>query len=182
MTKSSWQAAKEIIVDYAIKDLKENYGIDAHPIQITPKAYRDKPDHVLMFTEEIKSNLIYIMYRKDYKNLCDEHGCIVDKPIYFIVDKEKKNIGLYDKAVGGTDKSYVIPVEYLQKLTPLVMPEIETDSAEEEEVQLTLEFEDDRDENISTLTIRDLYSILQNKPVSTKKWLNELITNAKKFN
>ena len=40
------------------------------------------------------------------------------------------------------------------------------------------EFKELEDDNISSLTIRDLYSILQNVPCSNKPWLNQLINGA----
>jgi hypothetical protein len=35
--------------------------------------------------------------------------------------------------------------------------------------------EDDTDQNISALTIKDFYAIIQNVPVSGKSWLNKII-------
>ena len=35
--------------------------------------------------------------------------------------------------------------------------------------------EDDEDDHYTKMTIRDLYCMLQNIPMSNKKWLNQLI-------
>lgn len=173
--KTPWQTAKELITEYAINDLEKNYGIGAIPSQIAPKAYRDQPDHVLLFTDEFKYNLIYVMYKKDYKTFCDERGNTVDKPVYFRVNKEKAEGFQYEKVPHATDKSWAVPVEHLHKLVPKISEVVE------EEIQLSfdLESDDDIDENISTMTLRDFYAIVQNKPVSNKSWLNNLIKKDK---
>jgi hypothetical protein len=166
--KSKWQIAKSQIVEYAIKDLKDNYGITITPEKISPKVYRDKPDHVLLFTDEFTSDLIYIMYNKDYTSFCDEYGSRVTQPIYYTINKDKVAVSEYSKAVGGSPKSWALPVNDLIKLKKKSVP-------------ATLEFDfdddddDDDDQNISALTIRDFYAIIQNKPVSSKSWLNTLI-------
>lgn len=171
-SKSAWQNAKDLITQYAIDDLKTNYGIEAPPVCIAPKAYRDSPDHVLFFTEEFKGEYIYVLYKKDYKTFCDERGNVVDKPIYYQLDKTKVPGFVYDKVPGTSDKSYCVPVEHLHKLTPIITEVF--DKIEDSFVD-AIEPDDDKDENISTMTLRDFYAIVQNKPVSNKTWLNNLI-------
>jgi hypothetical protein len=171
--KSAWQQAKELVEGYAVKDLKENYGLEVTTNQITPKTHRGLPDHILLYGHEFAKNLVYIIYKKQYKLFSDENGEIVDSPQYFMIDKEKVAAkvatGKYSKAHSPTasDESWEFPFEDMVKLKPL--------SSEVEEVAED-EIEDDTDQNISALTIRDFYAILQNKPVSAKPWLNKLIS------
>ena len=40
---------------------------------------------------------------------------------------------------------------------------------------------DKEDDHYSKMTIRDLYCVMQNTPMSNKKWLNTLITEGKKW-
>lgn len=175
--KTAWQTAKELITQYAIEDLKSNYGIEILPANIAPKAYRDSPDHVLFFIDEFKGDFIYVLYKKDYKTFCDERGNVVDKPIYYRLDKSRVPGFMYDRVPNITDKSYCVPVEHLEKL----IPQIAESKEKEDEYQLSLDLEDDedKDENMSTMTLRDFYAIIQNKPVSNKTWLNNLIKKEK---
>jgi hypothetical protein len=79
----------------------------------------------------------------------------------------------YDKTeVTSTGQfRYLVPVSELVK--------IEFDSAEQEESSPFPDFDElldpDADAPLSQLTIRDVAAILMQKPVSHKKWLNELI-------
>jgi hypothetical protein len=175
--KTAWQNAKDLIVDYAINDLDKNYGIKATASQIAPKAHRDSPDHVLFFTEEFKGNTYYVMYKKDYKTFCDERGNTVEKPIYYRLNKDKVVGFNYEKVAHGSDKSWSVPVEHLEKLIPQIA-EI-TEKEEDYQLSLELQIDDDVDENISAMTLRDFYAIVQNKPVSNKSWLNNLIKKDK---
>lgn len=63
----------------------------------------------------------------------------------------------------GDQLKYVVPVEELQKVT----------ITKKHVAELSLS--DLKDEGIDRLTIRDLYAIIQNRPVSKKGWLNETI-------
>lgn len=57
-----------------------------------------------------------------------------------------------------------------------------TPTAEDETESLLSEmFTELEDQHYSALTIRDLYCILQNVPMSQKKWLNSLITKGKEW-
>jgi hypothetical protein len=49
------------------------------------------------------------------------------------------------------------------------------------ESQMTEMFSDKEDNHYSSMTIRDLYCMLQNVPLSNKKWLNQLITSGKQW-
>lgn len=177
LKKTAWQTAKELIVDYAVNDLVKNYGITVTASQIAPKAHRDYPDHVLFFTDEFKADMYYVMYKKDYKTFCDERGTPVEKPIYYRLNKGMASEFTYEKVPGTTDKSWSVPVEHLEKLVPKIA-EIK-EKEEDYQLSMDLEIEDDKDENISTMTLRDFYAIVQNKPVSNKTWLNNLIKKDK---
>lgn len=65
---------------------------------------------------------------------------------------------------------YLIPVAELIKM------------GEEPVVEVSKDFElpdPDTDTPLSQCTIRDLYAVMHNKPVSNKKWLNDIIKNPK---
>ena len=175
--KTAWQTAKELIVDYAVNDLEKNYGITALPAQIAPKAHRDYPDHVLFFTDEFKAKMYYVMYKKDYKTFCDERGVPVEKPIYYSLNKDEGHEIKYEKVPGTSDKSWSVPVEHLDRLVPRIS-EIK-EKEDDYQLSMDLEVDEDKDENISTMTLRDFYAIVQNKPVSNKSWLNSLIKKEK---
>ena len=177
--KSAWQTAKDLIVDYAINDLEKTYGVSVGPTQVAPKAHRDFPNHVLFFTDEFKGNLVYVLYKKDYKTFCDENGNTVDKPIYYRLNKDKMAGFSYEKVPHVSDKSWSVPIEHLEKLVPKITEIKEPEEKEEYQLGLDLELDDDKDENISTMTLRDFYAIVQNKPVSNKSWLNILIKKDK---
>lgn len=178
--KSAWQTAKDLIVDYAINDLEKTYDVTVGPTQVAPKAHRDLPNHVLFFTDEFKGNLIYIMYKKDYKTFCDGQGNVVDKPIYYRLNKDKVAGFNYEKVNHVSDKSWSVPIEHLERLVPTITEIVEKEEGKEEyQMGLDLELDDDKDENISTMTLRDFYAIVQNKPVSNKFWLNNLIKKEK---
>jgi hypothetical protein len=180
--KSPWQIAKDKIAERAIKELSENYGISATYSQIAPKVYRDNPDHVLLFTEEFSSDLIYVMYRKDYSHFCDQFGRIHDEPIYFVIDKEKVAMNEYNKVSGASPKSWALPVEDLKMLVKKskeVGKLVEIPFEYEQDEKTDDIIEDDTDQNISSMTIRDFYAIIWDKPVSSKSWLNNLIRKTK---
>lgn len=64
---------------------------------------------------------------------------------------------------------YLIPVSDL-----VVVPKLEDSLA------ASLELNDpELDSPVDQMTVRDLFAIFRNKPVSHKKWLNNLITNTK---
>lgn len=173
--KSPWQIAKDKVAERAIKELSEQYGVSASYAQIAPKVFRDGPEHVLLFTEEFSSDLIYVMYKKDYTTFCDQHGMPSTDPIYFVLDKGKVAISEYSKATGASPKSWMLPVEDLKmlqkkaKITHMAEIPFEYEQEEQEEED-TME-----DQNISSMTIRDFYAIMSGSPVSSKQWLNNLI-------
>lgn len=176
--KSPWQIAKDKVTERAIKELSEQYGVSASYAQIAPKVFRDAPNHVLLFTEEFSSELIYIMYKKDYTTFCDKHGVPSSDPIYFVLDKEKVAVTNYSKAAGASSKSWILPVEDLKMLQKKAkishIAEIPFEYEQEEDAE---EQEEDamEDQNMSSMTIRDFYAIMSSSPVSSKQWLNNLI-------
>jgi hypothetical protein len=75
---------------------------------------------------------------------------------------------IYEPVLGKDGKSerYLIPVSEL-----VVIPHVEASK------EITLELDNpDIDMPIDQITIRDLAAVLLNKPVSQKKWLNDIIT------
>jgi hypothetical protein len=87
----------------------------------------------------------------------------------------------YDEEYETTDANanghvrYLIPVSELIK----IKPETKTETKNTETQGLFPDFDDlmdsDLDAPLSSLTVRDLAAILLKKPVSNKKWLNDLI-------
>ena len=87
----------------------------------------------------------------------------------------------YDEEYETTDANanghvrYLIPVSELIK----IKPETKTETKSTETQGLFPDFDDlmdsDLDAPLSSLTVRDLAAILLSKPVSNKKWLNDLI-------
>lgn len=55
------------------------------------------------------------------------------------------------------------------------------DDAFDAEEQMSEMFSDKEDNHYSSMTIRDLYCMLQNVPMSNKKWLNQLISKGKQW-
>jgi len=87
----------------------------------------------------------------------------------------------YDEEYETTDANanghvrYLIPVSELIK----IKPETKTETKNTETQGLFPDFDDlmdsDLDAPLSSLTVRDLAAILLQKPVSNKKWLNEIL-------
>lgn len=78
----------------------------------------------------------------------------------------------YDSVLGKDGKSerYLVPVSELVAI-----------SHEENSQEITLELDNpDIDMPIDQITIRDLAAVFLNKPVSQKKWLNDIITTKTK--
>ena len=81
------------------------------------------------------------------------------------------------------DRRYIIPIEELVNVTELHAPKNTEEATEEETIEEKpkeeLEFEDVPDANsdvpYESMTLRDYAAIQWKKPVSHKKWLNELV-------
>jgi len=91
---------------------------------------------------------------------------------------------VYASADLHEDGPYIVETS---ELKPLVYRPGYVKAKVEKEEQLDLDFEitdsrDEHDEHLSTMTIKDLYAIIQSVPVSNKEWLNEVIkkTNIKR--
>ncbi len=70
---------------------------------------------------------------------------------------------------------YLIPVDELIKVEYPKFEEIE-DTEDNEFPDFIIDNDPNKDTPLKDATLRDLAAILLNKPVSTKKWLNEIIT------
>lgn len=73
-----------------------------------------------------------------------------------------------------TGLSYMIPESELE-----VVPHVEADDDVEIDESVLELTDPDIDSPMSDMTIRDYYAITHQKPVSQRKWLNELITKTK---
>jgi|LakMenE18May11ns_1017448.scaffolds.fasta_scaffold9959642_25 hypothetical protein len=75
--------------------------------------------------------------------------------------------------------SFTIKAEKLQKVVSYNDLRSASTERTEEEVATFLEQGEQEDANFNKLTVRDLYAIIQNKPVSNKPWLNKVILKNK---
>ena len=65
-----------------------------------------------------------------------------------------------------------------KKEVPVMMPPMEDLF---DELKLSDMYSDEDDDHYTKMTIRDLYCMLQNIPMSNKKWLNQLISKGQKW-
>lgn len=70
---------------------------------------------------------------------------------------------------------YLVPVSELIVITPKVIEKV-IEKVKEKSVEFDL-MDPDTDAPLDQLTVRDLAAILLKKPVSSKQWLNKLITD-----
>jgi len=158
---------------------------------IVPKNYQEiKFDHLLLKHYEFTGDCYFVITNSTWDQIVDTSGNFIS----LVSKAEMKDIIIYKHAscenfddvyaftdFGGTKTkltgSYKVPIS---EFTPInlveVLPPIPTsqptlfdffDSEKEEQ--------SDKDENINALTIKDLYAIIQNVPVSNKQWLNNVI-------
>lgn len=75
--------------------------------------------------------------------------------------------------------SFTIKAEQLTKVVSYNDVRKASFEKTEAEVATFLEHGEEDDVNFNKLTVRDLYAIIQNKPVSNKPWLNKVILKNK---
>jgi hypothetical protein len=150
--------------------LLEKLGIE-EPFFVTAMAHKPKgkdSKHISLFPSQMKRNVDIYMEFTDKDNVPEDPA----RKLY----KWKHNpfwIGEYDSVEieGSTDLRYLIPV------AELVV--VEDPTAGKQGVQSFQSFDEimdpDMDAAIDQMTIRDFVAILRGKPVSRKKWLNDLL-------
>ena len=187
-TKTPFERAREKLIPIAYEKLVSlGYGEDKS-VKLVPKNFQtNKFEHLLLKHYEFNGDCYFVVTNSTWDHVVDINGNFVSS----IVKAEAKDINLYKLPrcenfddvyaftdFGGTKTkltgSYKIPISEFILVKSLKIPETATkvaptlfDSLEEEQ--------DDKDENINTLTIKDLYAIMQNVPVSNKEWLNNVI-------
>lgn len=102
-----------------------------------------------------------ILYKLDYNpNWENEYSKVPNKDSYII---KKTQLQLVNK----TQKNSLFPIIDTEKLEKIEIEELKSKYSKENLKE---------EEPLERLTIRDLYCIIQNKPLSNKEWLNNLIT------
>ena len=105
----------------------------------------------------------------------------------FYCDGSFKTIVTYEKVEGNAGLSYVIPFSALElvydfseqgKVAPAYVPDPYTNEVDDD---LDLDDVSASDAHFNAMTIRDIYCIYQNVPLSNKSWLNELIRKGKQW-
>lgn len=163
---------------------------------ISPKNYfadADGRSCVLIREEEFGKPIYFVLTTNDWTHISDGHNV----PIVHVDVAKTSDITLFtipefiDKSLFklssfSTDdkKIYQVPISYLNKYSPVEDEKksvvIEKKSLSKKEIADVMTksgslFEDDTDENINALTIRDFYSIVNSIPASNKEWLNNVI-------
>lgn len=182
--KGPWHIARESVQEAVIAKAKEMGYNHVTTSLISPKTLRDNPDHVLMMSYEFTGKHVFILFDRDWKDLVDINNIPTKDLTLYTVPACKNYQEVYASADLHEDGPYIVETS---ELKPLVPRPGYAKTAPEKEAQLDLEFDildstDEHDEHLSTMTIKDLYAIIQSVPVSNKEWLNEVIkkTNIKK--
>jgi len=190
--KKPWLITQEHVSPIAINKLSK-LGIkvsDKKKNPIIPKNWQEyKFNHILLKSYEFSGDCYFVLVNSGWDQLVDNTG----KFICYAESAKEENIRIFqvkntpnfadvytytDFNGTTTNGSYQVPITDLVEITGgPVTEKISTlfDMVSETE-------EDNRDENINGMTIRDFYAIIQSVPVSNKEWVNEMIkkTNIKR--
>lgn len=184
--KGPWHIARESVQDAVIAKAKEMGYSHVTTSLISPKTLRDNPDHVLMMSYEFTGKHVFILFDRDWKELVDINNLPTKELVLYTVPACKNYQEVYASADLHEDGPYIVETS---ELKPLVHKPGFLKVTVEKEEQLDLDFEysdskDEQDEHINSMTIKDLYAIMQSVPVSNKEWLNDVIkkTNVKRSN
>lgn len=121
--------------------------------------------HVIFFPSELKQGKdIYTEMINDMYDSEDATRTLYKWPFSANWDE------VYTKVVKGQTTYYLIPV------TDLKVVEKAPEGIDEQAMELV---DPEQDSPMDQMTIRDYYAIHKNKPVSHKKWLNQLINKNK---
>lgn len=170
--KGPWHLAKEKIQNSLIEKAKSMGYNHVTPSLISPKSIRDNPSHVLLMGYEFAGKHIFVLFDKDWNELVDKDNNPTNELVLYTIPSCKNYDEVYSSVGWHEEGPYVVNITELQPLTPR--------PGFIKEPQLDFEFtesytREEQDEHLSTMTIRDLLSIIQCAPVSTKEWLNQEI-------
>lgn len=145
------------------------------PYFIPKVAYVDKEEKVIGFFEnELEANKdVYIEFVTTNYDAVNEHHILykfVANPHY------KTEYRKTDPHPLTGSIRYLVPVDELHNITELLAePDGDEEEYEDEVVDTFDPMDPDTDVPISQMTIKDFYAIVQNKPVASQKFLNDLI-------
>lgn len=171
--KGPWHLAKEKVQNAVIEKAKTMGYINVTPTIISPKSIRDNPHHVLLMGYEFAGKHVFVLFDKDWNDLVDKDNNFTTELVLYTVPACKNYDEVYSSVGFHEEGPYIVNITELQPLT--------AKPGYAKEPQLDFEFSDsfpakeEQDEHLSTMTIRDLLSIIQCVPVSTKEWLNQEI-------
>lgn len=176
--KGPWYLARERVQEAALKQAKSMGYNHVTTTLISPKTLRDNPDHVLMMSYEFTGKHVFILFDKDWNDLVDLNNNVTGELVLYTIPTCKNYQEVYTSAELHADGPYIVELNELKPLVarPGFAPKIEAS------IPADLEYpyvDDDQDEHLSAMTIRDFYSIMKEKPVSNKSWLNTLIKQNK---
>lgn len=172
--KGPWHLAKEKVQSSVMEKAKSMGYNHLTPSLISPKSIRDNPNHVLLMGYEFAGKHMFILFDKDWNDLVDKDNNPTTELVLYTLPMCKNYDEVYSSVGFHEEGPYVVNINELQPV--VARPGFA------KEPQLDFEFsdsylskEEQQDEHTSTMTIRDLLSIIQCVPVSTKSWLNEEI-------
>lgn len=199
--KKPWEIARDVITPMAVKKLK-SFGIDGvkdknvFPKNIQNTTY-DAFDHLLIKPFEFSADLYFVLTSTNWLNIVDKNGMVLGS----VSSPKAESIKLYKLPAcdnfddvyaftdfGGTKTKltgcYKVPTSDLIEVGHEAKMSVDLDASDfSKPTAAEFEFpahdeeenDDDADANINTMTIKDLYAIMQNVPVSNKPWLNKVI-------
>jgi hypothetical protein len=179
--------AREIILAESkdiFKDVYESAGLTEpyHAVKVCYKP-KDKSERIFRaFPSELSRGDIYVeMVDFEYNPLF--HPRRLYKHTY-----RADFTAVYEKVEGNAGLSYVIPFSALElvydfseqgKVAPTYVPDPYANDVYDDD--LDLDDASSSDAHFNTMTIRDIYCIYQNVPLSNKSWLNQLIKKGKQW-
>lgn len=196
--KGPWHEAKERIEKIAIEKAK-NMGYNGITMSnIIPKTIRDNPNHILLMGYEFTGKHLFVLFDKNWDQMVDINNNLTAGLVFYTGPICKNYEDVYTSLDIHEYGPYVVPISEFNILPSKVevkkeiQPEIKFESnsiisTESSKTDKLLDLEslnadykalfsaEEEDEHLSTMTIRDLLSIIQCVPVSTKDWLNQEI-------
>lgn len=145
---------------------------------IKPKTLREYASGKFVYVKsfEFEKPLVAVFYQKDWSTMIDPADGTPSEELRVFVLKPCKNYADIYKAEAYDEYGpYLVPFEDFELVYPgaAIAPTAPTlfDLAPE----AMLDEEDDKDENMAAMTIKDYLAIHQCVPVSNKSWLNDVI-------
>lgn len=181
-TESDSKAIKtqnqEQLRDYH-QSLLDNLGVDRNRLKGKSVFYDSKRNQVIgVFKGEFMNSLnggMYFELTDSMNNPTDSNRTVYKCPVNAEFENE------YEPSPHWKE-SWLVPIEELRIVNPTSVAISGTSAlvdlvapAKEKTVKPITKKEEVQDASFTDMTIRDLYAVLHNKPVSSKEWLNNLI-------